>query len=172
MFLVDLEGLAEPHRESGAGLDGFRREEVVRALDWPDDVLEQWLYDHAEHGPFVKDYGHVELSHIQWHLETLALVDLVSLPTGESEGDLMEDNARLHAHWVRARAHLGVLEHWQTAGTWKRPPLLIERRLVRPEAQGLQVLEGRTRVGVLRGRARDGCFVAAEHRAWVGRAIP
>ena len=34
----------------------------------------------------------------------------------------------------------------------------------------LQVVEGRTRVGVLRGRHRQGALVAERHLAWVGRS--
>ncbi len=93
----------------------------------------------------------------------------------KSESDLMAYNAHQHAHLVAARragVHAGVLECWRTRGTWKRSPLLIERRLVDPEATGLQVVESRTRVGVLRGRTEEGCFVAKRHLAWVGRDLP
>ncbi|MFF8281059.1 hypothetical protein ACF05T_34260 [Streptomyces lateritius] len=62
-----------------------------------------------------------------------------------------------------------VGRHWEEHGTWLRPPLLIDRRLLAPADSGLQVLEGRTRVGVLRGRLREQLGVAPAHQAWVGR---
>ncbi|MFC7220366.1 hypothetical protein ACFQLX_19680 [Streptomyces polyrhachis] len=50
--------------------------------------------------------------------------------------------------------------HWEAHGTWMRPPLLIDQRLLNPADSGLQVLEGRTRVGVLRGHHREQLRVA------------
>lgn len=66
--------------------------------------------------------------------------------------------------------HIGVAQCWETHGTWKRWPILIDRRLLDPPESGLQVVEGRTRVGVLRGRHRQGTLVAERHLAWVGRS--
>ena len=66
-------------------------------------------------------------------------------------------------------AHRGIREKWDKEGTWLRPPLLIERALVGEGLAGLQLVEGRTRVGVLRGRYADKLFVADTHLAWVGR---
>jgi hypothetical protein len=43
--------------------------------------------------------------------------------------------------------------------------------LLDPPELGLQVVEGRTRVGVLKGRHRKAYRVAALHLAWVGRAV-
>lgn len=58
---------------------------------------------------------------------------------------------------------------WDVHGTWKRWPILIVRSLVDPDWTGLQVVEGRTRVGVLRGRSRLGLHIAERHLARVGR---
>ena len=79
------------------------------------------------------------------------------MPTGPSDGDCMEEYADDPDHWVSVRRfgiHRGVREGWETHGTWKRWPLLIDRQLVDPGTSGLQVVEGRTRVCVLRGRQR------------------
>jgi hypothetical protein len=70
-------------------------------------------------------------------------------------------------YWVELRPRK-VGQHWEAHGTWLRPPILLARRLLDPADTGLQVLEGRTRVGVLRGRLREGLYVASHHHAWVG----
>jgi hypothetical protein len=145
---------------------------VVSALGWPDDVVEQWLYDHGDNTPFLRDYRAVDLSNVTWDVEVVSVEDLVVMPTGPSDGDCMEVYADDPDHWVSVRRfgiHRGVRECWETHGTWKRWPILIDRQLVAPGANGFQVVEGRTRVGVLRGRQRRGYFVAAHHLAWVGR---
>lgn len=71
------------------------------------------------------------------------------------------------AHWVTVRPP-EIGRHWEKHGTWLRPPILIDRRLLAPSDSGLQVVEGRTRVGVLRGRLREELHVASNHQAWVG----
>jgi hypothetical protein len=91
------------------------------------------------------------------------------MPTGESEAGLIEHFTKNPVHWVAVRAP-EVGRHWEDHGTWLRPPLLIHRGLLAPVSSGLQVLEGRTRVGVLRGRLREQLHVAPEHQAWVGRS--
>jgi hypothetical protein len=73
---------------------------------------------------------------------------------------------------VRVRTegvHMGTSQCWKIHGTWKRWPILLDRELLEPAAEGLQVVEGRTRLGVLKGRARAGSRVAKQHLAWVGR---
>ncbi|WP_244173868.1 hypothetical protein [Streptomyces recifensis] len=68
-------------------------------------------------------------------------------------------------YWVGVRPQEVGL-HWEEHGTWLRPPLLIDRRFLDPSSSGLQVVEGRTRVGVLRGRVRERRHVAPDHQAW------
>ncbi|WP_234427005.1 hypothetical protein [Streptomyces niger] len=124
--------------------------------------------DYGDKGPFVHDYGGVDLCGITWKLETIPAADFHTMPTGESDADCIEHFAQNPVHWVKAEPP-EVGRHWEEHGTWLRPPLLIDRRLLNPAGSGLQVLEGRTRVGVLRGRLREQLCVAPGHQAWVGR---
>lgn len=113
-----------------------------------------------------------DLSTLNWEVEVVPLEELMNMPTGASEGDLIESFAKDPQRWVAVRNagdHRGVREMWDVHGTWKRWPILIDRTLVTPGDEGLQVIEGRTRVGVLRGRARLGLNVAPHHLAWVAR---
>jgi hypothetical protein len=140
----------------------------IAQLQWPDDVVRQWLFELADNPSFVADYAELDLLAIGWSLEMVINEELGSMGTGASDGDVIEENARLHQHWVSVRPP-DVLRSWEMRGTWLVPPLLIDRALVNRGDIGLQVLEGRTRVGVLRGRLRDGFAVAPAHDAWVGR---
>jgi hypothetical protein len=115
---------------------------------------------------------HLDLSKIDWNIEVISVEELIEMPTSASDGDYIEDFAANPDHWVRVRnrgIHIGVAQCWETHGTWKRWPILIDRRLLDPPESGLQIVEGRTRVGVLRGRHRQGTLVAERHLAWVGR---
>lgn len=173
IYLPDLVEAARAARDSPAGLSAFRGNRDTEGLrHWPEDVAKQWLYDHADHHEFLNDYGHIDLTTIAWRLEIVPLETLITMPTGASESDLIEYFAEDPEHWVKVRnqgCHVGVREMWDLHGTWKSWPILIAQALVNPKLEGLQVVEGRTRVGVLRGRTRLGLNVAPNHLAWVGR---
>ncbi|MFC9439525.1 hypothetical protein [Nocardia sp. NPDC057030] len=168
MKLDDLFSIPRPGHEEAGTLDEFMAHPLVAELRWPRDVVEQWLWEHGRNAHFLYDYGTVQLDNISWSLETLPAADLVTTPTGLSEGDLLDINAADHAHWVRVRP-VEIRQAWDQTGTWLRPPILIERALLTPPADGLQVIEGRTRLGILRGRHRDRLLVADYHHAWVGQ---
>ncbi|MEV0982577.1 hypothetical protein [Streptomyces sp. NPDC049915] len=169
MKLGDLSPLMTRRREgSGFSYDHFRAHPALASLHWPDDVLEQFLFDHGDNGAFVHDYGGIDLREVRWQLETIPAADFNEMPTGASDADCIESYAKNPVYWVELRPHK-VGHHWEEHGTWMRPPVLIDRRLLAPSNSGLQVLEGRTRVGVLRGRLREGLRVASHHQAWVGR---
>jgi hypothetical protein len=169
MNLIDISSLMERRQDGRLSFERVRAAPALAALQWPDDVLRDFICEHGDHGPFADDYGHLDLSAITWTLETIPTVDFHTMPTGESEAGLIEHFAQHPVHWVKARRR-EVGRHWEENGTWLRAPLLIDRRLLNPADSGLQVLEGRTRVGVLRGRLREQLHVASEHRVWVGRS--
>lgn len=172
MHLSDYSELAIHCREQGFGFDEFRKQPIVGRLHWPDDVTEQWIYDLANHVPFLTDYRDVDLSTIMWRVEALPVGVYMRIATGPSESDTIEEFARDPDHWVAVRkhgVHRGVGLSWEVHGTWKRWPLIIERDVLNSGDSGLQLVEGRTRVGVLRGRHRQGKLVADRHLVWVGR---
>jgi hypothetical protein len=155
--------------DGGLSFDRFRVDPALTLLQWPDDVLRQFLFDHGDNASFVRDYDSIDLCKITWRLETIPAADFCEMPTGASDAGCIEIFAENPVHWVEVRP-VEVGHHWKKHGTWMRPPILIDRRLLAPSNSSLQVLEGRTRVGVLRGRLRDGLHVATHHQAWVGHA--
>lgn len=169
MKLTDLSSLMARREDGGLSFDRFRDNPALTLLQWPDDVLEQFLFDHGENGAFVRDYGGIDLHKITWRLETIPAADFKEMPTGASDAGCIEYFAKNPAYWVEIRP-AAVGRHWEEHGTWMRPPILIDRQLLALSDSGLQVLEGRTRIGVLRGRLRDGLHVASHHQAWVGHA--
>ncbi|MEU8708638.1 hypothetical protein [Streptomyces sp. NPDC048565] len=144
----------------------FRADPALAPLNWPDDVIEQFLFDHGAH--FLADYSDLDLCGITWQLESVPSGDFRIMPTGESDAGCIEEKAADPVLWVGQQPS-DVGRHWEEHGTWLRAPLLVDRQLLNPPDSGLQVLEGRTRVGVLRGRLHEQLVVAADHVAWVGR---
>jgi hypothetical protein len=172
MYLADYTHLSRSCNEGNSGFTSFKYDSTVLELQWPDDVLEQWLYDHATNGSFLEDYGAIDLSSLRWEVEAVPAEEFVQMPTGPSDQGYIDEIAESPDHWINNRnmgVHKGVALCWQIHGTWKRWPILLHRSVLEPSATGLQVVEGRTRVGILKGRHLNGDFVAKNHLAWVGR---
>ncbi|MFE4998966.1 hypothetical protein ACFRH4_48495 [Streptomyces mirabilis] len=167
--LTDLSPLMARREDGGLSFDRFRVDPALTLLQWPDDVLRQCLFDHGDNASFVRDYGGIDLRKITWRLEIIPAADFTEMPTGASDAGCIESFAENPVYWVEVRS-VEVGRHWEEHGTWMRPPILIDRLLLAPSNSGLQVLEGRTRGGVLRGRLRDGLHVASHHQAWAGHA--
>ncbi len=159
-----------PRADRDRGLDVFKQFLRVASLGWPDGVVKQWLYDHGDRPAFLRDYRFVDLSRIQWTLDDVHIRDLEQISTGPSEQDFLVDVATEHQYWLGRRPE-GVRNAWEQVGTWLVPPVLISRELLYPAGAGLQVIEGRMRVGILRGRRADGLRVSGRHKAWVGRPL-
>lgn len=154
--------------------DAFARFQIlpeIQALNWPASVLRQWVWDHGAYGPFLKDYAALDLSLLTWALEKVPTEDFMTLRTGASDGNAIEEYAAHHHYWMelKAKANPAARSSWEDLGTWAVAPVAIDRRLVETATSGLQLIEGRTRVGVLRGRQRAGLRVAKKHDAWVAR---
>jgi hypothetical protein len=162
-----LEDLPVANRDSGFQV--FHESLRVASLGWPEEVVRQWLYDHGDHTWFLEDYGTLDLSRIRWDLEDVAIAELERIPTGPSEQDALDEYAANHQYWLSKRSE-EIRDAWETRGTWLVAPILISCKLLHPSGLGLQVIEGRTRVGILQGRRAESLNVADTHKAWVGRA--
>ncbi|MGR8007511.1 hypothetical protein [Streptomyces hypolithicus] len=130
MNLTDLSPLMARRRAGGLSYsyDQFRADPALAALQWPDDVQEQFLFDHGDNGAFVHDYADIDLRDVTWRLETIPAADFHGMPTGASDACCIESFAKNPVHWVAVRPP-EIGRHWEEHGTWLRPPLLIDRRL-------------------------------------------
>jgi len=82
---VNLAGfgdVAVSFRENSMRFEGFRQNALVSSLGWPDDVVEQFLYDHADNNAFLRDYGDPDLSKIEWDVEVISVEELIEIPMG------------------------------------------------------------------------------------------
>lgn len=173
VFLSELP-VADPDRnpiDRASNLAEYIALPEIAQLKWPAEVIEQWLFDHGGHGNFLKDYADLELDNIVWTLEDVPVRELGAVRTGASEQGFLDDVARLHCHYLSVRTEPYRVA-WETAGSWLVPPILVARDLLIETAPGMQLVEGRMRVGILQGRLVDELPVADTHKSWVGRARP
>ncbi|MER8269639.1 hypothetical protein ABT007_36265 [Streptomyces griseus] len=93
MRLTDLRPLMARRRDGALSFDRFRTDPTVAALRWPDDVLEQFLFDHGDNLAFVDDYNTIDLHTITWQLETIPAAHFTAMPTGASDEGCIENYA-------------------------------------------------------------------------------
>lgn len=127
--LEDLSPLMKRRRAGGLsyGYDRFRVDPVVAPLQWPDDVLEQFLYDFGD-DHFVTDYGSIDLCEITWRLETIPAADFHEMPTGASDAGCIDEFAENPVHWdqrssPRCRPALGRARDVAAPAAPDRPAL-------------------------------------------------
>lgn len=89
--------------ENFTGFSAFLDDAGVQALRWPDDVIEQLLFDHAANGAFQVDYGHINLNSVIWSRELVPIYQFLTMPTGSSDGDAIECWAEVHDYAVTNR---------------------------------------------------------------------
>lgn len=168
--LADLERLPRP---GSGGFDdhwfGFRHDPQVAQLGWPELVVEQFLFDHGNDWRFVQQYGHLDLTAIEWTLELLSARVLATV-TG-SERSLV---GRVEECAVAPSLYIGMRpvterQQWDRAGTWIKPPLVVTAALLDPPREGLHIVEGHTRLGILQRRLASGqADPDASHEVYVG----
>ncbi|MGW2410269.1 hypothetical protein ACWCXK_38015 [Streptomyces sp. NPDC001739] len=90
MKLSDLSSFLAGREGGGLSYDRFRADPALASLQWPDDVLEQFLFDHGDNGAFVYDYGHIDLREVRWQLKTIPAADFKEMPTGASDAGCIE----------------------------------------------------------------------------------
>jgi hypothetical protein len=92
--MVRLADLRQPD-EIGAPWEDFIGRASVRDLDWPHDVVEQFLFAHAANPAFQCQYGHLALERLSWTLDELAASEFARVTwTVNSLGGRVEDCER------------------------------------------------------------------------------
>lgn len=170
--LADLDSLRR-HGDVAEARDvfaEFKRAGKVASLGWPDDVLEQFVFDHGRKHGFQAAYGHLDLMKLTWSTRSFTAEELVGVRHG-TYFDHVVETRRNPRHWIGNWHGSGVDLGWDTIGTWRRLPVFIDGRCSVPPHDGLQVVEGHTRLGILQGLVHDGSLAPESvHTAWWGQA--
>jgi hypothetical protein len=170
MRLSDLRDLSRPGDRAFRDelWPSFLADARIGGLRWPTPVIEQFLFDHGAKEEFLSQYGHLELETLRWDLSDLAASEFLRLSVFEGFKPWLESSAGDYAFRISQRP-IDQQQAWAKSQTWLVPPVLIDGTILLPARPGLHLLEGHTRVGILRGRLRAGVANPDQtHQAFVG----
>jgi hypothetical protein len=139
-------------------------------LECPLDVFEQLFHEHHGDEDFASIVRFIDWANVGWEEMTLSGVALrrVAIPRPYQHA---VDEAR----WRTAEEGVQddrpeIVEHWKTAGTWLRSPILIAGEVLGSSLDN-ECLVVFTRLGNLVGLLdRQEVPEAARHRVWLGRS--
>lgn len=148
----------------------------VLGLPMPDDVLEQFVFDHGTKGEFQEQYGGLDLHAVHWQQLALPASEILACSTYPRFAAFVEaiaDRTRVvpEEGWGDLRLPPGAADRWRQYGTWMRPPVMMRGELAGSTAK-LHLVEGHTRTGALRGLVESGVLTPSSvHQVWVGEAF-
>jgi hypothetical protein len=139
-------------------------------LDCPIDVFEQLFFDHHGDDDFAGLMRFVDWADVAWDERQLSGVALRRVAVPRAYQHAVDE-----ARWRTLEEGLQderpeIIEHWRTAGTWLRSPILVAGD-VTGTSLGNECLVGFTRLGNLLGLLdRQDIPEDAAHRVWLGIA--
>jgi hypothetical protein len=140
----------------------------------PDDVLTQFICDHATKDEFQMQYGHLDLSLLVWELSALSAFEIVQASVYCRFRDWTDNVAARLQHfgresWDCIDVRPEVIAQWAANHTWLRAPVLLDGEFLSGPSR-LHLAEGHTRIGILRGLIRRGILAPdSRHYVWLGR---
>lgn len=138
-------------------------------------VLKQFYIDHGQNYKFQELYEDVNILELNWRLDCVAastICDASINPHFEKYTDDIKNDASKYLNsntlgWIK-RA-----EYWRKNKTWMTPPVFLKRnidiKLSSKKRKDLHLVEGHTRLGMLKGLTEKGLLLDNSiHKIWVG----
>jgi hypothetical protein len=138
-------------------------------LKCPPDVFEQLFHGNPDNDGFAGAVGSADWANVLWQETSLTGIALrrVGVPRTYQHTVNQARRHTLQAGVQDNRPH--IIEHWRTAGTWLRLPILVTGEVMGSSMTN-ECLVGFTRLGNLLGLLdRHDVSEAAPHRVWIGR---
>lgn len=141
----------------------------IERLRWPIQVLDQFLFFHGKNEDFLDEYGTVDLTTISWICASVSTIDLMLCNVASFAQEYVDEIQVDYESWFNCRTE-AERKNWEERGTWLMPPVIFDTDVV----GGLrrQLVEGHTRLAILRARYDRGLAVSAMHQAFIGNRPP
>lgn len=141
--------------------------------DTPNDILEYFYSHHGRKDVFQRQYADLEINKIIWKKKYLSASEIVSCDCYSMFSEWMSNvQARISSFktkgWNCIDVRNEIVKHWEEFLTWELPPIFIEKEMLN-KSNGLWLVEGHTRVGVLRGLVEHSIVHnQSTHEIWLG----
>lgn len=139
----------------------------------PQDVIEQFYSDHGRNPDFQDQFKNLNISNLNWQLVERPAKEIVSCALYPRFSGWF-NNVRhrpsgFHKNgWQCIDTRKSVVEYWERNRTWLKNPVFIQGKLLGLRSP-LRLVEGHTRVGLLKGLLEHGILdPATMHRIWLG----
>ena len=149
-------------------------EALLEALpNTPIEVVKQVYRDHGRNGEHQQEYGELDIGSLSWAKREFAATEIQSCFVlsrfSEWSNSVSQRLDRFEpVGWECIDGREEVWRHWKKHRTWLIEPIFVSRDLV-GEEEGLHLVEGHTRVGVLRGLLRRSLISGSSvHGVWYG----
>jgi hypothetical protein len=150
--------------------DHFARVQAL-GLDCPADVFEQLFHDHHGDEDFAAVVRFIDWEIVGWEETALSGVALRRVAIPRPYQHAVDETRWRTAEEGVQDDRPEIIEHWKTAGTWLRSPILIAGEVTGTSLDN-ECLVGFTRLGNLLGLLdRQEVPETAQHRVWIGRSV-
>ena len=139
----------------------------------PDYIIENLYSHHGRKPEFQSQYSGIRIDEVRWRKETLTANTITrSEIYQEFSGWMSVVRNRVERFEEEGRACIDVRDdvvaHWQRFRTWMTPPIAIRNELIR-NSQGLWLVEGHTRLGILQALVEQSIIDGDSlHEIWIG----
>ena len=146
---------------------------IAKRLPGAPGAVQEVYIDHGRKEQFQAQYGSININEITWAKVSLPASEIVECSMYHWFSNWASNVARRpesfgKAGWRCIDVRPNIVDHWSKFHTWLEPPVLLDASLLgRPH--GLHLMEGHTRIGILRGLISHGVLQSdSQHFIWRG----
>jgi hypothetical protein len=156
--------------------DLIKLESILSALpSTPFYIAEEFYQNFGRWEIHQYEYGKLEIGQIKWLNQYIRANEIQASFILPRFSDQVTDASKrlrkfLDQGWSCIDDRDDVVKCWQIHKTWLKPPIFIQRRLLgNGNEKGIHLLEGHTRVGILKGCLENlQISENSVHKIWIG----
>ncbi|RXJ69330.1 hypothetical protein CRV08_04800 [Halarcobacter ebronensis] len=139
----------------------------------PEEVLEQFFYDHGQNGGFQNQYSNIDINKLKWCKKKAKAKDIIECsiyerfyPWVNSVSERLKYFEKNSYSCIDVRKD--VVDYWSKNYTWMKAPIFLEGKILDSKKK-IHLVEGHTRLGILIGLLNNKIIEKNTlHEIWYG----
>lgn len=143
----------------------------------PHSVAEQVYSDFGRSNEYQSAYRNVDISKLSWEIANYPASEICNATIKSGHFEKHVNNVEGHIElfsstgWYCISRSKKIVEYWSKNSTWITPPVLVQGSVMK-DCSNIHLIEGHTRVGVLRGLVNNRLIAAnSMHMIWLGKIL-